>query len=410
MSVACPRPRAGDRGKYPRAASRRGAPGPRRLFSAAALLAVASLTACTSSTSSADSSSGKLPNVIYVASIRDMTGLTAFAGTLAVKGAETAIAEINQTHYLGNAKLSMDIQDPASNPQTAASLASQDVASKKYAAILGPILSSEAIAMGPIVQKGKLPDILTESSAAGVLAYGDYTWRATPPYTSYFDIMGKYLESKGVKTIAVLYDSSVTSYPQTAATIKSTWPKEFGITEVAARGVTANTQDFTAPVQALLGSKPQAVAFFLLSTANATAIQQFRQAGFSGPAIATSAAGTGNLTGAGAAGKGVAWPSDFNALQENEETQHFVALYKAEFHSVPNPYAAEGYDAAWFLARAIKAADSANPVMIEAALSKVAREGFTGAEGKIIFDGNDARLATPIVVEWNGTEEVPASR
>lgn len=379
-----------------------------RLTAAAVSMALTGLgvAACSSGGSSSSATSGGdgLPKVIQVVSINDQTGEVAFAGIPASRGEQLAIENINSSHFLGSTKISLAIEDSASSPQTAASLTSQAVASGKYAAILGGILSAEAFTVGPIAQKGKLPVVFTQSGADGVLV-GNYTFRATAPFPGYYDIMGQYLKDKGVKTIALLYDSDVSSYAETAKLISSTWKQKYGISVVSSKTVVSTTEDFAAPISSLVGSKPGAVAKFLLGTANATALQQLRQAGFSGPVISTNSDGAGNVKGAGQAGAGDSWPTDFSPGQTDPAAKEFIKEYEAKYQgSVPSNYSAEGYDAAWWLARAIKAA-GATPADVQRGLTMLAKTGFTGVEGALIFDGNDERIKTPIVVEWNGTAE-----
>lgn len=377
---------------------------------AVATLLAATVSACSSASGTAHGTAtggSSLPKTIQVVSINDQTGLTSFAGIPATQGERLAIRDINSSHYLGSTVIRLDIKDAQSSAQTAAILTSQAVASRKYSAILGPILSAEAFTVGPIAQKSKLPVIFTQAGSNGVLA-GNYTFRATAPFPGYYDVMGQYLKDKGVRTIALLYDSDVSSYVETAKLITSTWKQKYGISVVASKAVVSTTQDFTAPISALVGAKPEAVAKFLLGTANATALQQLRQAGFTGPVIATNSDSTGTIKGAGQAGADDAWPSDFSPAQTTPAAAKFVKEYKAAYDAVPYNYAAEGYDAAWWLARAIRSAAGATPADVQTGLTDVAKTGFTGVEGNLTFDGNDERIKSPIVVAWNGTAETVA--
>jgi branched-chain amino acid transport system substrate-binding protein len=356
-----------------------------------------------SSSSPGTSSGSGLPSTIKLISINDQTGTTSFAGVPAVRGAQIAVDAINSSHFLGSTKISVELKDAASSQQTAASLASQAVASHDYAAILGGILSAEAFTVGPIAQKGKLPVIFTQSGSDGVLV-GNYTFRATAPFPGYYDVMGQYLKDKGVKTIALLYDSDVSSYVETAKLIQS-WKTKYGISVVASKTVVSTTQDFTAPVSALVSAKPDAVAKFLLGTANATALQQLRQAGFKGPVISTNSDDGGTIKGAGADGSGDAWPTDFSPAQSDATAKKFVSEYEAKFGgSVPSNYSAEGYDAVWWFARAVKAVNGATPTDVQKGLAQIAKTGFTGIEGPLTFVGNDERIASPIVVVWDGSK------
>ena len=371
------------------------------LFFAAA--ACSSSKVAVGSSSLAGSQSGKLPSIINIYSLRDMTGIYAFSGVPAVDGAQLAFAEINSTHFLGNTRLSMTIGDPAGNAQTAASLATAAVASHKYAAILGPLFGSESLVTAPIAEKAGVPVIFTESNVDGVLL-GKYTFRATAPTVSYYGIMAEYLKAKGIKTINIIYDSTIIAEVDVFKYVQSTFESQYGIKVVGSTGVQGDTKDFSAPASRVLSSKAESVGLYLSGPANATAVQQLRQAGFTGPIIASNGAGAGNLKGAGSAGAGVAWPTDFSAAETNASAQAFISAYRSKYHTGPNNYAAEGYDAAWFLARGIKAAQSADPAAVADGLGTVAEQGFQGAMGRITFDENDMRTQ-PVIVQWTGTAE-----
>jgi branched-chain amino acid transport system substrate-binding protein len=383
-----------------------------RLGRASLALAAGSLVvlaaACSSSGGSSSNStdaaaSGKLPSVINVYSLRDMTGIYAFSGAPTVNGSELAFSQINASHFLGNTQLSMTVGDPAGNAQTAASLATAAVASHRYAAILGPLFGSESLVTAPIAEKAGVPVIFTESNVDGVLL-GKYTFRATAPTVSYYGIMGAYLKAKGIKTINIIYDSTIIAEVDVFKYVQSTFPEQYGIKVVGSTGVNGGTADFSGPAARVVSSGAQAVGLYVSGPSNATAVQQLRQAGFTGPIIASNGAGAGNLKGAGAAGAGVAWPADFSAAEANPSAQAFIKAYLAKYKTEPNNYAAEGYDAAWFLARGIKAAESADPSAVADGLATVAGQGFEGTMGHITFEGHDMRTM-PILVQWTGAAE-----
>lgn len=100
------------------------------------------------------------------------------------------------------------------------------------------------------------------------------------------------------------------------------------------------------------------------------------------------------------------WVADFHPDVQNEETQKFVELYTAEYGEEPTLYAAEAYDAAWMVARALKEADTIDREAVQKALDAVAEAGFAGAMGDLTFtDDHDLRV-TGHTVLWDGTDEV----
>jgi len=175
-------------------------------------------------------------------------------------------------------------------------------------------------------------------------------------------------------------------------------------TTVATQGT---TQDFTAPISQVLASKPDAVAILLVGPANPTAMKQLRQAGYTGDVLGNSGASAGNLKPAGADGAGMVWPTDFNYQQKAPSSQKFVTLYQAS-NPGENPlnYAAEAYDAAWFLAKSIKAAGNADRAAIKTAMGTVSGQSFDGALGTGLT-WKDREIVVPgVMIRYDGTNEV----
>lgn len=386
----------------------------RVLHGAGALVLALGVAACTSpgSGSSGGSASGSaeggggLPDTIKVMSVNGLTGPVSFAGLNAQKGVDLAIEQIEADGLLGDTTVEVDYRDSAASPQEAASFASQAIADPSYAAILGPSASASSTAVSPIVEQAGMPTVYVQSGSEGVVI-GDYTFRLTPPAASYFDIAGDYVEQQGVTSAAVLFNSGNPTLVQLGQDVVPQLADEHGFEVVSTGGVEATQQDFTTPASQIAGADPDAAFLMVQGPQYPVAITQLRQAGYQGELIGMSAAGAGNLASAGQEAAGFVWPTNFTAEQDVESTQTFVEAYRDEYDGeTPNNYAAEAYDAMWFLARGIAEADSTDRAAIQQGLATVAGEGFDGAQGEITFDGNDARVPG-VLVRWDGSAEVP---
>ncbi len=338
-----------------------------RVSVAAAVAAVVCLTACSSGKSSSSTSSAaggssaasNLPAKITIPSITDLTGSSSFAGIAGETGTQLAVSQINDQHYLGaNTTLAVDTKDAATLPQTAASDFTEAVADKSIPAVLGSITSSESQAVAPIAMQSQLPVAFTQSGSTGTIL-GAYTFRLTAPASTYFgSVLKPWLASKNVKTASVLYSSQNPTLAQLAQSTLPQIAKSQGFTIASSTGVQTNTVDYSAAVSKIVSDKPQVVFLLLVGTQYSTVVTQLHQAGYSGAIAAQSAAGTGNLKAAGAAGVGVVYPVDFLARETGASSQAFTAAYKAKYGTNPTYFAAERYDALWFIARAIKLAGS----------------------------------------------------
>ena len=343
---------------------------------------------------------GSLSDTIKVVSINPETGPAAFAGLSAEKGYQLAIKEINEQKFLGEGvTLKLELRDTKGQIPTAASELSSVMADRSVAAAFGSVSSQEAVAQSPLAQQQGMPIIYTQAGSEGVVI-GDYTYRATPLMRSYYDVLKDYVKENGWKTVGVVYTSTPTLEEVATKSIP-----DLGLEVVASVNTTPTTQDFAPAISQVLAANPDVVSILQVGASNPTAMTQLRQAGYDGPVLGNSGASAGNLKPAGEAGAGMVWAIDFHHEQDIPSSQEFVKLYRDEYNEDPLNYAAEAYDAAWFLARAIKEAGSADRAAIKDGMAAVAAKPFTGALGENL-KWVDRTIQVPgAAVEWTGTDD-----
>lgn len=352
-------------------------------------------------------SKGGLPAKIHIYSIQDASGAAGAVGVFDEKAINLAIKKINATHMLGKSTISISYGDSATTPTTAANLATQAV-SAHYPVVIGPPSSGTAVAVAPIFSRAKEPIVFTQAGGPGTVI-SKYTFRMTPLQTTRIHYTFKWLKSKRVKTVGVLYN---TTFPTEAALYKetaATGPK-YGFKVVSGVGVQVTQSNISAQVTQLLASHPQAVCLDVVLTANATAATLLKQAGFTGPVCAEDGAGGGSLAGAGTAANGVTWASDWVAgAPFGKASTAFTKAWKAAYgsSSTPPDWAAESYTAMIYIAKALKKADSTSPTKVAAALAQVGAKGYAGVLGKHIVVKKGQQDARPVLVQWLTGKEVP---
>ncbi|MBY6412646.1 ABC transporter substrate-binding protein [Rhodococcus sp. BP-252] len=379
------------------------ATGPGRLALLGVAAAMMTVTACGGSGPSGSTASGEMPSEITLLSTTDKTGTLAYVGGSQLEGIELAVEEINQQRFLGDSTLKLDSRDTAGDAQTAASQVTEGIANPDVAAILGTVSGAQSVAVAPIAESSRTPVVFTQSGSAGVVI-GDYTFRSTAPQETYFPKAIDHLKSLGAKRISVLYNAGQPTLAEIAENQLPAMQESEDLEILSSTSVQSTTQDFAATITKIVGEKPDAVVFLLVGAQNSTAMSQLRQAGFDGPAVGNPAAGAGNLAPAGPAGAGMFWATDFNYLQTAPSSVAFVEAYTTRYGKNPLNYAAEGYDATWMIARAIKESGGASREDIKNGLNAVAAAGFDGAVGPVTFEGNDQRVEG-VVVEWDGSAE-----
>ncbi|MFH5821845.1 ABC transporter substrate-binding protein [Georgenia sp. AZ-5] len=386
------------------------APTTRRRLAFASLVAGAMLlgTACSSAESDTDegpaSGGGGIASEIKLVGVRDTTGPVAYAGLGASKGSALAVDEINDQGFLGEGvTLTLEEVDSANEIERASSEMSKAVADPEVMAILGPAAGQQAATVAPMVEQAKVPTVFTQAGSDGVVI-GDYTFRATAPMSTYYHLAAEWLADEGLTNVAVLYNATFPTFAELGEKVFPALAEENGLTLASSDAVQSTTQDFSAQAQAIASRKPDAVVMFLIAPQSVTAMTQLRQAGYEGQFVATSVQAAGNVAEAGENAAGLVYPVDFSVAQTDEGAAAFTEGFTKKFGEAPDPYAAEGYDAVWWIARAIKASGDSSREGIKEGLQQVAGEGFEGAMGALTFEGNDMRVPG-VLVRWDGSAE-----
>ena len=372
----------------------------RTTITAAAATLLLATAACSSVYSGGPAPSDGLPDVVEVVSLNPTTGVVAFVGDAANKGYQLAVDQINEQDFLEGSRIELELVDTKSEPQTAAQEMTKVTVGGDVSAVFGSVSSNEALAMSPLAERSELPVIYTQAGSDGVLN-SDYTWRATPLMREYYPALSRYIEETGARSLGILDSEANPTVQDIGTNTLPAMAEELGIEVTGSVGTQATTQDFSAPINQVLAGDPDLVAVLLVGAANPTAMTQLRQAGYDGPVLGNAGASGGSLDPAGEDGVGMVWASNFHHQMEAASSQAFVAAYREEYGEDPLAYAAEAYDAAWFLARALKEAGSADRISVKDGMLAVADQPVDGALGEQI-SWTDRQIVTPgVVVEYS---------
>ncbi|HEX3588491.1 MAG TPA: ABC transporter substrate-binding protein [Pseudonocardiaceae bacterium] len=377
-------------------------PRTRLVVGAAALTVVTAVTAACSS-STGGTGGGGLPTTIKIDVVSETTGAAGPAGQASQNGQQVAVAEINDTKFLGNSKLQLNFHDTGSQPAQGAALVNQSISSGSQV-VLGSILSTVVATEAPVAERAKVPLIYLSSS--GDFAKGTtYVWAATPPADGYFHWEAKYLADRNAKNIAVIYNNDVVS---TANWAKQIWPplaSQNGLNIVDTEASPTTATDASGVVTKVLAKNPQAVIVLASGTANNAIVLALRRANYSG-IVGGSIGMSGAINPLGSQANGLIWPTNFSNLVKSAAVTKFDNLYQRKFQQLPNNYAAAAYDEVWFLARALKQAGTLQSAAINTALQDIGRKGFAGALGDVTYKDNLSQ-APGLLIQWNDNKENP---
>lgn len=333
----------------------------------------------------------------------DQTGFAQPFNEPLLQAWQLRIDQANAKGEVPGVTLSTTVHDSQSDPRVGASVMTKVTGSQAPIAAYGTS-SSVAPAVAPIAQRAGLPLVTMFSGGPGVVEAGERIFRVTAPQTSYHHLQTEYFKAKGVKKLAIIYNTdngtlknlAETYYPQAAAGA--------GYEIVKSSGVSLKATDISAEMTGIIAAQPDAVLMLVLSQQNTSVVTQLRRANFPGVIAAQPGIGRQSLEALGAAADGIVYPIDFSAATKSAVGKGFVEAYTAKFGKTPDTFAASGWDGASMVVEALKSAKSFDRETLQAALATVSQSGFDGAAGKVRFENRDARV-DGVMVRWQGGAE-----
>ena len=167
---------------------------------------------------------------VTVGAIEILSGPSAAYGTAIKGGLELAMDEINAAGgVLGGKKIALIIEDSAGNKDQAVNAARKLVGRDKVPVVIGPTLSNEMFAVGPVTNERKVVTVGTSTTAKGITEIGPYIFRTSLPESDVVPVTLKTAKEKfGVKTIAMMYANddafSKSGFDSMKAAAEAAWP------------------------------------------------------------------------------------------------------------------------------------------------------------------------------------------
>ncbi len=335
---------------------------------------------------------------VPVGSIEILSGPNAAYGTAIRAGLELALDGINQKGVLGGQKIALTVEDSAGNKDQAINAARKLIGRDKVVAIIGPTLSNEMFAAGPVANERHVPILGTSTTANGITAIGDYVFRTSLPESDVIPVTLRKAEAGGVKTIALMYANDDAFSKSGFDTMKAAAEKA-GLKILTVESFGSKDSDFSAQLTKIKSLKPDAIGLSALVEPVAGVLLQARQLGFGRETLVIGGNGSnspklGEI--AGAAADGLIVGSPWFIGKPGEVNQSFVTDFRKKYGHDPDQFAAQAYDAMHIMAKAIDTAGAADPAKLRDALLKTTYDGVMGPFS--FTSGRDPASAEGVVV------------
>jgi branched-chain amino acid transport system substrate-binding protein len=342
---------------------------------------------------------------LTIGAVEILTGPNNKYGIAIKNGFDLALDEVNKAGgVLGGRPLEIAYEDSAGNKEQAINAVRQLIGAKKVPLILGPTLSNEMFAAGPVANGRKIPIIGTSNTANGITAIGPYVFRTSLPEADVVPVTLRMAKEKlGVKKVAVMYGND-DAFTKSAYDVMKAALEKLGIEVLTTETFGSKDTDFSAQLTKIKSLNPDAIVVSALVEAGSGILLAKKALGF--PQTVRVIGGNGLNSPkigeiAGDAADGTLVGSPWFIGKTDPANQAFISAYHAKYGSDPDQFAAQAYDTLKLAAIAITAAGEPDSDKIRDALTKASH---TGVMGKLSFDAERSPADTSgvVVLEMKG--------
>lgn len=298
-----------------------------------------------SSGSPSPSSAPDNKDPFHIAIIGPMTGDNAQYGTQFVRGVETFIEEYNAAGGLDGRMFEVDIYDDKNDPKEAVNIANLIVSKDMYTAIIGPYASTNAFAMGDILDEAKLINISPCSSHPDYTKVLDYTIRIGHVNNKEGEFVAKYLKQKlNTETIAGVYINN--DWGSAVNEAFTGYVKEMGMEMVVSESyVAGQTKDFSPILSKIKESNADSIYLMCNYAETGPILQQIKDLDIKANVIVgTPSYKVESLTLAGDAAEGALFITSFSVDSTNPKTVEFRKRIREKYDVEIDNFLVRAYD------------------------------------------------------------------
>ena len=275
------------------------------------------------------------------------------------EGIDLAVKEVNDRGGIQGKKLRLLKEDDGSELEKGMAIAASFAENKDIQAVIGHGNSFISIPASTIYNSAELV-MLSPSTAPDLTKNGyKYIFRNIPNDDEIAQQLAIYLAKQGYKRMVIYYSED--SYGTGLANSFEDHAKTEGISIVDRFNYYADSEDLKRLRNRWRAFGVDGIFIARTLPEGGQFIVEASQAGIEVPFIAGDALDSPLLSEIGGKrAEGTIIGSVFNPHSERPQAQKFVTSFLAEYHEMPSPYAALGYDAVRILAAAIQDSDLDN--------------------------------------------------
>ncbi len=340
--------------------------------------------------------------VAKIGFLNGVSGSVASYGLAEKEGFDLAVEEVNRE---GKIHFDVEMVDTKGNVQQCVSAAQKMIADKKVL-VVGPLISGEYKAVGPLFQQAKIPLLGAATTAEGLIEIGDYMFRNCVPESQNIpQTVQKTHKLLGYKTVAVLYSNNNEHQVSAYKTFVKALEAE-GVAIVETETFADKDTDFSAQLTKIQAANPDAVVVAGYYQEGGLILKKMREMGMNQPVLGDNGFVSPELVKiAGAAADNVYVSSMWSADRASQATKDFVKHFKEKYHHDPDNFAACAYVSVKLAAKAMEdAGTTTDAKKIRDALANV--KNFESAVGPMNFNNSGDPEVDLVLLKVEGGQYV----
>ena len=345
---------------------------------------------------------------IKLASLVELSGTGATAGTNFKNGIELAVKEINAAGGILGRKIENTVMDTQSNPGVAKGLAQKAVDMDVFA-VFGPVFSGSILVSMTETKRAEIPNF-TGGEATAITQQGNpYIFRTSFTQATAMPKVARYMAgSLKAKTAAVIFVNNDFGKGGKDAIVKAL--EGWRIKVVAEVSTDAGQVDFSAPVLKAKQVDPDVIFVYTNEEESARALRELRKQGWTKPIVGeTTLTGQKVIDLAGEAANGAIAHVGLTVDAPNPTIRAFRAKFEKEFKYVSDHNGIKGYSGVYILKAAIEKVGKVDHAAVAKALHglKVSAAKEPGVLMDVSIDAKgDLNRESFLVEVRNGKQEV----
>lgn len=316
--------------------------------------------------------------------INGVSGGVASYGLAEKEGLDLAVEEVNRE---GKIHMEVEMVDTKGSVQQAVAAAQKMISARKVL-VIGPLISGEYKAVGPLFQKAKIPLLGAATTAEGLMDMGDYMFRNCVPESKNIPQTVKKTQALlGYKKVAILYSHN-NEHQVSAYKIFKKSLEEAGVEIVDTETFADKDTDFSAQLTRIQHANPDAVVVAGYYQEGGLILKKMRDMGMNQPVLGDNGFVSPELVKiAGPAADNVYVSSMWSPDRNSEATKEFVRNFKDKYGHDPDNFAACAYVSGKLAAKAMEnAGTTTDSKKVRDALANI--KNFESAVGPMTFNNS----------------------